>query len=119
MKIISYRERTWFSGPYEDNTDFRQWDHMCRSFGVDLQMIDNWSEAIIPDNSNIYLVDEEGDIDILDHVVDINGVYVFGKTAMRLKLIIESYNSVIRINTPNPICLFGISAASILLGRIL
>jgi len=120
MKIIAYRERTWFSGEYEDTTDFRLWDHACRSFGVDLQLIDDWSEAIVPENSNIYLLDESGDVDLMTFSVDPDGTYVFGKTGMSLPNVIPSYTSVIKLTTPNShITMFGITVGSILMSRIL
>jgi tRNA(Leu) C34 or U34 (ribose-2'-O)-methylase TrmL len=101
MKIIAYRERTWFSGEHEDTTDFRLWDHACRSFGVDLQLIDDWSEAIVSENSNIYLLDESGNVDLMTFSVDMDGTYVFGRTGMILPNLISSYTSVIKLTTPS------------------
>jgi len=113
MKVIAYYERGWFDS---EVTDFRMWDHLCRAYGVELQMINDWSEAVIPQSSTIYLMDEEGNEMLDDHEFDHSGVYVFGRTGMRLPLSIPNYNYIIRIPTPNNICLFGIVSAAVLLG---
>lgn len=119
MKIIAYRERTWFSGEHEDNTDFALWDQLCSAFNVPFQLIDDWSQAIIPNESKIYLFEEDGQEDFNNHTIDISGVYVFGKTHLNIMNVVPTYEQSIKIVTPQPICLFGVSAASILLGKTL
>lgn len=115
MKIIAYYDDGWFDS---DVTDFRMWDHLCRAYGVELQMIRNWDEAIIPDGAKIYAVDEEGEMSLEEHTIDMNGVYVFGRTHLDLLKEIDNYEQSIRIDTPNAISLFGIVAAGILLSRL-
>ena len=109
-KVIAYRERTWL----HPRTDQRQWDHLCRAFEVELQLIDSWEEAVIPPNSVIVGLDEQGSVDLKDLEHLDNMVYVFGRTLMNP--LEAEYDVLVKINTPKDICLFGVTAAAIVLG---
>lgn len=111
VKIIAFFEDGWMP----PNTDFRQWDHICRAYGVELQMIDDWAEAVVPDGHAVVALDEEG-TDALESVPTSNVVFVIGRTGMKLSDISPDY--VVVLKTPEPVSLFGISAGSILLSRL-
>lgn len=116
-KIVAFREPTWLS----TKTDFRQWDHLCRAYSVDLQMVDSWSEADVPSGYRVAIMDEDGTQPLESFLLSLKAqpfydiVYVFGRTGMNLMSEIPSYDHSIYIDTPNKISLFGISAGSILL----
>jgi hypothetical protein len=111
VKIIAFYEDHWMA----PGTDFAQWDHLCRSFGAELQMIRNWSEAIIPEGYPIIIADEEGTQEsrVFDHPTD--AVYVFGRSCQNLLVALPSCDYTIRIDTPEPISMFGVNAAAIIL----
>lgn len=111
IKIVAFREDSWF---FDETTDFRMWDHLCRAYNVEVQLIREWSEAIT-DGRPIYLFVEEGTELMSTHVIDPNGLYVFGRTGLNLLLAVPEYTKSIKIETPNEISLFGVCAASMFL----
>lgn len=115
MKLIAWYDDGWFDS---DVTDWRMWDHLCRAYGVELQMIREWREATIPEGSLIYLIAEDGTVEMSDHAVDRKGIYVFGRTHLDLLLEVGDYEASIHIGTPHPVSLFGIVAAAMLLSRM-
>ena len=118
MKIIAYYEPGWFP---EVGTDFSVWDHLCRAYGVEFQMLSHWREAVVPEGARVVLFDESGETTLAEHEVDLDAVYVFGRTALNLPFEVGLegfYDEVVRIPTPQPITLFGFAAAAILLGGI-
>ena len=185
MKIIAFYEPNWFDS---EATEWRMWDHLCRAYEVELQMIHIWNEvsngeyicplsSICPNdwkcckmwegipelreiaeegvtvcpnmgengcilpreerpvtcrkyicnegweeykttNPTVYLMDQYGKISLDDHKPDSNGIYVFGRTHLDLTKHLPHYaENSIRIDTPNSISLFGVTAAAIFLDR--
>ena len=110
MKIVAFRDDGWFDA----TTDFRTWDHLCRAYAVEFQLITEWDEVRVGD-SKVYVLDEGGDQELAEHVVDLDGIYVFGRTGLDLRLAVPSPDAIIGITTPAPIALFGHCAAAILL----
>lgn len=118
MKIVAFKEHGWFGGDDGSITEWRLWDHLCRAYGVSLQLVDVWEDIHVPPNSDLVVVDEEGVglLEDLDRVSADDSIYVFGRTG--LSLMGYPHNRSIRIATPNPICLFGVEAAAIVLSRL-
>jgi hypothetical protein len=114
VKVIAFREDGWMP----PNTDFRQWDHLCRAYGVDLQMIDRWEEAEVPDGATVIGADEAGAVDVRECSPP-NGdvVYVFGRSSQDLTRTISAHMFV-SIRTPHPISMFSIAAGAILLEHL-
>ena len=116
IKIIAFYEDHWMP----PGTDKAQWDHLCRAYGAELQMVRDWSEADIHPDEHVILVDEEG-TEELPHLMMGKVVFVFGRSAQNLTTSIPDteWDAVYRIETPHAIPMFGISAASIVLDRYL
>lgn len=124
IKVISFYEDHWMP----PGTDLAQWDHLCRAYGADLQMIRDWSEAVVPEGYAVILLDENGPID-LSTPADViaaaqqsqagalpeNMVLVFGRTAQDLLTTVPDYYGAFRIMTPNEVSMFGVNAAAIAL----
>lgn len=126
VKVIAFYEDHWMPPA----TDRAQWDHLCRAFKADLQMIRSWDEAIIHPDEWVVLLDEAGDMD-LAKISDIDvaiaasesGVFpekitlIFGRTAQNLITYLPegSWNSAFKITTPEAIPMFGVNACSIAL----
>ncbi len=109
-KVIAFRDDGWMS----PNTDYRMWDHLCRAYGAELQMVSSWDDAEYPKGFDVILVDQLGDDVLGSFVHPRNGVYLFGRTSMNLPSIMDG-DHVLQIVTPNPISMFGVSAAAIVL----
>lgn len=111
IKIVAFKERTWMP----EITDFRQWDHLCRSYGAELQMVTDFHEIIIPNNHKIVILDEpsETNLEDFEHPEDV--VYVFGRTG--LNDLAEKFKSdyQVKINYEPNIPLFGIASGAIVL----
>lgn len=115
MKIIAYHDRGWFENA---GTEFSMWSHLCRAYGIDVQIVRHWSEAET-ENRRVVLFDELGDITLDDHQPDHDAVYVFGRTAHNLVFEVgDDCAEVVRIDTPNVVPLFGLTAAAVFLGSI-
>jgi hypothetical protein len=114
LKIIAFYEDYWMP----PGTDHAQWDHLCRAYGAELQMIRDWSEANISPNDHVVLIDEAGG-DEIPHLSVGNSVFIFGRSAQDLTTTIpeDEWDASYVIRTPNNTSLFGISAASIVLDR--
>ncbi len=112
MKFIAFYDDGWF----DSTTDFRMWNHLCRAYGIELQMVKEWSEADVGDKS-VYLVDQEGTESLASHEIDHDGVYVFGRTHLNLLKLGITHQASVVIASPQPISLFSISAGSIVAVR--
>ena len=124
-KVIAFYEDHWMP----PGTDHAQWDHLCRAYGADLQMVRSWEEAVIPEGARVYILDETGDFDlnVPSDIADAmmaelgglpqNIVLVFGRTAMDLPTFLPegSWSASYRIGTPQPIPMFGVNAGAIAL----
>ena len=126
IKVISFYEDHWMPPA----TDRAQWDHLCRAYGADLQMVRSWEEAIVDPDSWVVLLDEAGLMDLaeigdIDKAVE-NSQFgtmpdkitlVFGRTAQDLMTFLPegSWNFAFRITTPHAIPMFGVNACSIAL----
>lgn len=109
VKVIAFYEKGWL--PHR--TDRRMWDHLCRAYGAELQMVESWDEAEIPEGHTLVVFDQAGTpMNDFKHPKD--AVYAFGRSRLSLASVAEA-DHVISIETPNPISLFGISAGSIAL----
>lgn len=124
IKVIAFYEDHWMP----PGTDFAQWDHLCRAYGVELQMVRSWAEAEVPEGSAVILLDESGLMD-LAQIGDIDAAIansqagtlpehmtlVFGRTAQDLMTTVPDYFFAFRITTPNAISMFGVNACAIAL----
>lgn len=124
LKVIAFYEDHWMA----PGTDKAQWDHLCRAFGADLQMIRSWEEAVVGEDEWVILLDETGQEDLckpadLDLVINtqLSGIVpekvtmVFGRTAQDLPTALptSAYDYVFKLHTPNSISMFGVNAAAI------
>jgi hypothetical protein len=114
LKVIAFYEDHWMP----PGTDHAQWDHLCRAYGAELQMVRDWTEATIPVGSRVILIDEAGDDDITPFMLD-HLVLVFGRSAQDLITAIpeNEWDASFTIKTPNNVSMFGVSAAAIVLDR--
>lgn len=96
-------------------TDYRQWDHLCRAFGAELQMISDWSEAIIPNGHSVVVLDEPGEHSLSSFEHPENVVYVFGRTGLNNLASFIDCDACVRIEYEPDLPLFGISACSMVL----
>lgn len=126
IKVIAFYEDHWMP----PGTDFAQWDHLCRAYGAELQMVRDWADAEPLEGSWVTLLDENGLMDLAE-LGDIDaavansqqGVFpeaftlVFGRSAQDLMTAIpsEDWNYAFRITTPNAIPMFGVNACAIAL----
>jgi len=109
--IVAFKEKGWL----DPKTDFRMWDHLCRSMEQDLQLITDFSEANIPSDGKIIIMDESASDTLQSFVHPDNAVYVFGRSGLN-KMQDRHYSDyAIRIDTVTDVCLFGIEAASMVL----
>ena len=112
IKVIAFRERTWI----DFRTDFRQWDQTCRAYGVSLQLIErDWNEAEIPTGHSVVILDQAGAVDLVEFVHPENAVYIFGRTGMNDLLTAIEHDCSVRIETPQPKSMFGISVCGAVL----
>ncbi len=110
MKVIAFYEDHWMA----PGTDFAQWDHLVRAFGGELQMIRDWTEAVIPNGATIVIADEFGVDELATFEHPESAVYVFGRSAQDLAHMVP-YDVSVRIDTPETVSLFGVCAAAIIL----
>ena len=108
-KLVAYKEKTWLN----PNAERQMWGHLARSYGLDWVLISDDSE-VPTDQSSLIIIDEDGDESLEDFEHPLDAIYLIGKTHQKLTELFKNITSV-RIDTPNKVCLFGISAASILL----
>ena len=109
VKVIALYDAGWLP----NRTDRRMWDHLCRAYGAELQMVESWDEAEIPEGHALIVFDQIG-TPMSDFKHPKDAVYAFGRSRLSLAYVAEAVH-VISIETPNPISLFGISAGSIAL----
>jgi hypothetical protein len=125
VKIVAFYEDHWMP----PGTDRAQWDHLCRAYNADLQMVRSWDEVDIEEGCRVYILDEHGDFDlnepsdIAEAMITALGdlpekiVLVFGRTAMDLPTFLPegSWHASYRITTPTPVPMFGVNAGAIAL----
>lgn len=110
MKIIAFAEDGWF-GP---RSDFALWDQLTRAFGVELQIVRRWDEAVVPEGSVVVLLDEAGETELAEYEHPRDAVYVFGNSGFD-RFQVTGADEVVRIETPEPIPMFGVTAAALVL----
>lgn len=110
-KIVAFYEKTWI----DQNTDYAQWSHLCRAFGVDYQLVYNFSDIEIPSGHSVVVMDETGDIDIRDFIHPLNCTYVLGRSGLNNIQDQIAHDYVVKIPQKNDVCYFGISVASMIL----
>lgn len=110
VKVIAMYEDGWLS----PNADFRMWDLVCRAYGAELQMVNAWTEAIIPANHELVLFSELGTETLADLRHPNDAVYGFGRSQLDLSAVMAS-SHVVRIEVPFPVTMFGVSAVAIAL----
>lgn len=109
-RILAYKEHTWM----DDITDRAMWRHLCRAYDVEVTLLSS-KELIQPiANEVVVILDEQGKICLEEFVHPEECVYVFGRT-LQNKLIEIPHDHSVVINYPGTNCLFGVSAASIVL----
>ena len=111
IKVVACFEKGWF----DSRTDFRLWDHLCRSFSADLQLIDYLSEMDVPKDYELVVVDESAGSSLSDFVHPKNAVYLFGKTSMNKIQDNVKHDWAVKIETPARVCNFGVTAAAMVL----
>lgn len=110
-KIIAFREKGWM----DEKTDYRQWDNLARSFGIELQLIYDISEAEIPEDHKVIVLDETGDYELHDFSHPEKVVYIFGRTLLNRLQDIIPHDYCVKITTQENKSMFGISVAGIVL----
>ena len=122
VKVIAYYEDYWMP----PGTDLNQWDDVCVSYGATLQMIRDWSEAVIPVGAYVVVFDPGNLSGInLNVASDIttaltghdNVVFVFGRSDLNFQSLLpaDSWDTTITITTPSTLSMFGVTAGSIIL----
>ena len=112
VKIIAFREDGWMP----PNTDWRMWDHLCRAYDVDVQLIDEWSEAVVPEGYAVVAFDQDGTDEVGAYTPPGDVAYVFGHTGQNLVVALEGVlTDAVRIDTPSDVSLFPVCAAAIAL----
>lgn len=125
IKVIAFYEDHWMP----PGTDHAQWDHLCRAYGAELQMVRDWNDAVPLEGSWRCLLDEQGLMDLASlgdidaAVAGGGGVFpsaftlVFGRTAQDLMTAIprEDWDYAFRITTPEAVPMFGVNACAIAL----
>jgi len=117
IKLIVFKEV--YAG-FGETIDFAIFNQLARAYNAELQMIRDWSEAIIPEAHSLVIVDEAGVNDIKSFTHPENAVYVIGRTSLDVHQTVPhncAAGECVRIDTPNSISLFGHSAAAIVLSR--
>jgi len=116
IKLIVFREV--FAG-ISEKADHLMFSQLARAYDADLQMIRSWNEAVIPEGYEVILVEENGKQELETFIHPKNAVYVIGRAGLNIHTIIphNCAKECVRIDTPKPVCLFGISAAAIVLSR--
>jgi len=104
---------------YEDgwlspNADFRMWDLVCRAYGAELQMVNDWQEAVVPLGYSLVFFSELGTKTLAELTHPDRAVYGFGRSQLDLAAT-RSADEVVRIEVPNPVTMFGVSAVAIVL----
>jgi len=109
-KVVAFAESTWM----DPKTDRRMWNQLGRAYGVTTSLWDQWDP---PDDaqSAVVLVDQRGATPLTEFEHPVEATYVFGRTGMNRMLQEIQHDHSVRIDTPHPISLFGISAAAIVL----
>lgn len=110
-KVIAFYEKSWM----DQKTDYAQWSHLCRSFGVAFQLVRSWDEIEVPDGYKTVCLEEavSNDIRTFDHPEKC--VYILGRTGMNNIHRDYPFDYAVSIPQKDNVCLFGISAASIIL----
>lgn len=112
VKVIAHYEKSWFDDPI---TDRRLYDHLTRCFAdTSLQMISEWAEADT-EGKTVVILDEQGTKDLAAFTHPANACYVFGRTGQNNLLTDIEHDVSVRIVTPNSICMFGSTAAGMVL----
>lgn len=111
VEVIACRDSGWV----DFNTDYQQWNHTCRAFNAKLQMAECLKLACLPPGVPVVVLEEQGDTLLRDFVHPEDCVYVFGRSCLNGIQNMVKHDHVVRIATPKEICLFGVSAVSIVL----
>lgn len=106
--IIAYAEPSWFNEP---KIEHRLWDHLCRAYGIGFRLIEEWPEL----DGHIVVFDQAGEQNLTEFIHPEDCIYVFGRTGLNDLHKLISCDVSVRIDTPKPISLFGICAASMVL----
>lgn len=94
-------------------TDLRQWDHLARAYGAELVLLEQ-SETPAPERT-LVVVDQVGEISLQDFEHPQECDYLFGRTGLNDLPSMYSSAPSVRIETVEPISLFGVCAASAVL----
>ena len=113
MKLIAFYEDQWMP----PGTDYQQWRHLGAAFGCNVQLVRDWTEAIIPDGHRVIVADENGELVSGVDPIPNESVLVFGRSAQSIIGEIPHDES-IRVTTPNATSLFGVCAAACILSDL-
>lgn len=109
--IAACREEGWL----DRITDNAQWDNLCRSFGVDLQLVVEFSEIVVPDGYAVVVMDESGEDSLEDFTHPENVIYIFGRSTLNRIQDGITHDHSVQINTVEQKGIFGVSIAGALL----
>lgn len=119
IKCISFYEDKWMIRA----ADRVQWKNLTRAFGAEFELYDlqtfTWDDALHnPNGLPVYVFEESGGP--MPTSKDLEGssgaIFVFGVTGMDVSKLIPG--TVVRIETPEPVPLWGCEAAAIALDRL-
>jgi hypothetical protein len=114
LTVVAHRDSKW-GAPKLDQC---QWEEVCGSFEVQLQMVDSEADYDYSDWAQcgpVIVFDEHGDIPLEEFRHLTEGTYVFGRSGHNV-LSNTIRDASVKIVRPNPKrTLFGVSAAAIVL----
>lgn len=120
IHCFSFYEEDWLVR----KADRQQWNHLTRAYGGSYELHDKagfvWDDVTHnPNNLPVYVFDETGDTLQGGFTHPTDAIYVFGITGMDITQIVpeSSRAGVVKIETPNPVCLWGCEAAGIALAH--
>lgn len=111
--LIVFREGGWIDEKY----DFQMWNHLARVYQVEFShddLIIDWDAALVKGRTLVVL-EETGEVELDDFTHPEDAVYVIGRSGLNNLIKMTNPEHSVVIRTPHKICLFGISAGSILL----
>lgn len=112
VQVIACTDRGWV----DRKTDYQQWTHACRAFGADLLLVNDLSELTESDlKGTIVVLEESGKTNLSEFEHPSNCTYIFGRSGLNNIQDKVVHDETVRICTPCPICLFGITAVGIVL----
>jgi hypothetical protein len=105
--LAALREKGWF----DVRTEKMMWSNLSRSYNAEYQLVSTFEEIQYPNNAKIIILDESADILLEEFQHPENAVYVFGRSTLNQIQDNVPHDYAVRLRTPNPKDIFGISVA--------